>query len=154
MTFGTWDPSDIWWEWSMIMWQKDKKTKRPTDWLCWTDQKTKRLKESLILWCQGSFSLLWFFHSFNNLKLWGLKCQQKWNRKLNYCILWCSLLSQSLMLSSCSCNVPSFDHLKERRDEENENFNEADKWESHAEAKSAANVCNEGCHWHHLVKKE
>ena len=43
VTFETWDPSDIWWEWYL-----DKKTKR---------QKNKKTK-SLILWCQGSFKLL------------------------------------------------------------------------------------------------
>ena len=35
VTFDTWDPSDIWWEW-----------------------RKRRPRENLILWCQGSFVLL------------------------------------------------------------------------------------------------
>ena len=51
MTFETWDPSAIWLEWC-----PDKKTERQID-------KKKDKKEGLILWCQGSFALLWCLYS-------------------------------------------------------------------------------------------
>ena len=56
MTFETWDPSDIWSEWcpdKKTKRQEDKKTKR---------KKKKKQKESLLLWCQSSFSLLRCFN--------------------------------------------------------------------------------------------
>ena len=57
------------------------------------------------------------------------------------------------MLSSRSCYVPSFYDPDEGWEEEYENFDKTDEGESHAEAKSATDVCNEGCQWHHLVAK-
>ena len=60
-------------------------------------------------------------------------------------------MSSIPMLSSHSCYVPSFYDPDEGWEEEYENFDKTDKGESHAKAESATNVCNEGCHWHHLV---
>ena len=43
---------------------------------------------------------------------------------------------------------------KKRQSKKVENFNKADKGESHAESKHPANVCNQSCSCHHLKQSK
>ena len=57
-TLYTFDQGDVW-------------TKRQKD------KKTKRQKESLILWCQGNFALLQCFYGLGSMKNWNF-CPRKY----------------------------------------------------------------------------